>query len=175
MAQSPSWQLPHDREAADRQGRKNVRMDPDQYVDERVKQYQGWYDRKAVMMKRRYLQMRTVAVLAGAVVPVLVNVSGDAARVVTTVLSLIVVIIVSLESVFHYREQWKNYRSTEQYLGHEIVLFDTRTGPYADLEGRDAFTRFVDRVESAIAAENASTLNTMTLAGQAATESNPAG
>ena len=45
-----------------------------------------------------------------------------------TVISLLVVIIVSLESVLHYREQWKNIRFTEQLLGHELDDFQTRSG-----------------------------------------------
>jgi membrane protein implicated in regulation of membrane protease activity len=75
--------------------------------------------------------MRAASVVAAAVVPVLVNVSFDGRAVVATLLGLIVVVLVSLESVFHYREQWKNYRSTEQYLGREAVLFRAHVGPYA--------------------------------------------
>jgi hypothetical protein len=78
---------------------------------------------------------------------------------------------VSLESVFHYREQWKNYRAAEQFIGHEAVFFEAGIGPYEDLGPDVAFRCLVERVENAIAAENASTLNTMTLAGQVAGDS----
>jgi hypothetical protein len=81
-----------------------------------------------------------------------------------TIISLIVVIFVSLESVFHYREQWKNYRSTEQSLGHEVFQFRGGVGPYKGLSPKDAFLSLVERVEAAIANENAATLNVMTLA-----------
>lgn len=40
-------------------------------------QYQGWYDRKAVTAKLRYLQMRGFSVVAGGLVPVLVNISSE--------------------------------------------------------------------------------------------------
>ena len=73
-----------------------------------------------------------------------------------------VVVLVSLESVFHFREQWKNYRSTEQLLSKEYFNFTTGEGPYREKEKREAFLDFVDRVENAIASENASTLNVMT-------------
>ena len=73
-----------------------------------------------------------------------------------------VVVLVSLESVFHFRERWKNYRSTEQPLSKECFNFTTGEGPYRDKEEREAFLDFVDRVENAIASENASTLNVMT-------------
>jgi hypothetical protein len=104
---------------------------PETFLAERVTQYQGWYDRKAVTAKSRYLQMRGFSVVAGGVVPVLINIPQEADRIfglpvvrlAVTVISLLVVISVSLESVFHYREQWKNYRSTEQLLGHETIAF----------------------------------------------------
>ncbi|MEV4260586.1 DUF4231 domain-containing protein [Kribbella sp. NPDC049584] len=145
-------------------------LSPEQYIASRLQQYQTWYDGKAVKTKSRYLRMRTASVVAGAVVPAIVNIDFPYSKAVTTVLSLIVVVLVSLESVYHYREQWKNYRSTEQALGHEKVYYETRCGAYEGLSDDEAFRRLVERVESAIAAENASTLNTMTLAGQVSSD-----
>ncbi|MFG2879809.1 DUF4231 domain-containing protein [Streptomyces sp. NPDC048337] len=133
---------------------------------ERLAQYQGWYDRKAVRMKAVHLRMRTASVVGGALVPALVNIDLPFARITATVLSLVVVCSVSLESVYRYREMWKNYRSTEQLLGHEQVYFETRVGPYAGLSDGESFTRLVSRVEKAIANENSATLNVMTLGGQ---------
>ncbi len=111
---------------------------PEQYITERVEQYQGWYDKKAVITKSRYLRMRAFSVVGGGLVPVLVNIPSQnfsilgvpVIQALVTVISLLVVIVVSLESVIHYREQWKNYRSTEQLLGHEKFLFRSRVGRY---------------------------------------------
>jgi hypothetical protein len=148
------------------------------YLSGRVAQYRGWYDRKAVSCKAKYLRMRSFTVIGGGLVPVLANVqvlrdlklgAYDVATILVTVISLFVVVFVSLEAVFHYREQWKNYRSTEQLLGHEEFLFQGRVGPYKDLEEREAFFLLVERVEDAISAENTATLNVMTLAVEAAT------
>ena len=149
--------------------------DPVTYVKDRVLQYQGWYDKKSTICKKRYLGMRSLAVIGGAIVPVLINVDVEGITWVTTLISLLVVVVVSLESVLHYREQWKNYRSTEQYLGHEVVYFENRAGAYRELDDGAAFMLLVDRVESAIAAENASTLNTMTLAQQVTEEQGKGG
>lgn len=145
-------------------------MTPAEYLDTRLAQYQGWYDTKAVKMKALHLRLRTVSVVGGAIVPVLINVSVPYLDILTTLLSLTVVILVSLESVYHYREQWKNYRSTEQLLGHERVYYATRCGLYEGLSDQQAFRLLVERVESAIAAENNSTLSTMTLAGEVSGE-----
>jgi hypothetical protein len=150
-------------------------LSPDQYIETRVKQYQGWYDRKAVTCKNRYLRMRAFTVVAGGVVPVLVNVESNinsligypVTKAVITIVSLFVVVTVSLESVFHYREQWKNYRSTEQLLGHEQFEFLARVGVYKNAEPEAAFKLFVERIEGAISAENAATLNVMTIGSEA--------
>lgn len=153
---------------------------PEQYIAERLEQYQGWYDKKAVAMKSKYLRMKSLSVVGGALVPVLVNVPNHASiagvsvvQVAVTVISLGVVISLSLESVFHYREQWKNYRSTEQLLGHEKFFFRTRVGRYRGISDEEAFRIMVERVEDAVAAENAATLNTMTTASEAARASRP--
>lgn len=150
-------------------------LTPDFYITNRVEQYQAWYDKKSIEAKSRYLRMRAFSVVGGGLVPVLVNIpwKGDVAGIpiiqaLVTVISLLVVIAVSLESVFHYREQWKNYRSTEQLLGHEKFLFRTRVAQYADLTDEQAFRRFVERVEEAISAENMATLNVMTMASEPA-------
>ncbi len=100
--------------------------------------------------------------------PVLVNVEFPYVDPVATAISIMVVLLVSLESVFHYREQWVNYRSTEQYLRKEYFLFTAKEGIYADLdEDAEAFRTFVERVEQAIDVENASTLQVMTATSEA--------
>lgn len=157
-------------------------LSADKYLTERVAQYRGWYDRKAVACKARYLRMRAFTVVGGGLVPVVANIDilhhvkmgeygpYDVGTALVTLVSLFVVVFVSLETVFHYREQWKNYRSTEQLLGHEEFLFRAGVGPYKGLEADDAFLLLVERVEDAIAAENIATLNVMTVAAEAAAQ-----
>jgi hypothetical protein len=137
-------------------------MVPEQYIEERLNQFREWYDKKASSAKRKYQWMRAVTVAGGAIVPVLVNIHYSFVTAITTILSLLVAVLVSLESVFHFREQWKNYRSTEQLLAKEYFNFASGEGPYKGQKREDAFLLLVERVESAIASENASTLNVMT-------------
>lgn len=150
-----------------------VNITPEQYISERVEQYQGWYNKSSVRTKRRYLSMRGFSVVGGGLVPVLLNIPELTVRgiptihIAVTIISLLVVVAVSLESVLHYREQWKNYRSTEQMLGHEKYLFRSRVGSYKGIENdQEAFRLFVARVEDAIASENSATLNVMTMASE---------
>ena len=143
-------------------------MSAEDYVSQRVDQFQGWYDDKAGKAKRAYLRVRTVAVIGSALVPVVANITlpGLSAynSVPTTIISLIVVIAVALASVNHYGDQWKNYRSTEQFLGREKFLFQTGEGPYKDLDEKQALLLLVERCEAQISAENSATLNVIATA-----------
>jgi hypothetical protein len=137
-------------------------MSQEEYIDERLNQFREWYDKKATQAKKIYQRMRAITVGGGAIVPVLINLPFSGIELVATTISLIVVVFVSLESVFHFREQWKNYRATEQLLAKEYFNFVTAEGPYREQAEKEAFLNFVNRVENAIASENASTLNVMT-------------
>ena len=146
-------------------------MTQEEYIDERLNQFKDWYDKKAVAAKRNYQWMRAATVVGSAIVPVLINLEIAYINIITTIISLMVVVLVSLESVLHYREQWKNYRSTEQLLSKEYFNFTTGEGSYRNKEEKEAFLDFVDRVENAIASENASTLNVMTTLSEKRAES----
>ena len=147
-------------------------MAPEQYISERLDQYQKWYDTKSVGAKSKYLTMRGLSVVGAAVVPVIINLHADLNGIpvftyAATAISLAVVILVSLESVYHFGDQWKNYRSTEQFLTKERFLFCTGDGPYRELEKDAAFLVLVDRCEAQISAENSATLNVLVVASQA--------
>jgi hypothetical protein len=138
-------------------------MTPEEYIDERLNSSIAWYDKAASTSKSRYLNFKAATVIGGAIVPVLVNIDViPYINIVTTVISLIVVLLVSLESVYHYREQWTNYRSTEQNLRNEYFVFVTKDGPYAGIKKEEAFLQFVLRIENTIEAENSSTLQVLT-------------
>jgi len=147
-----------------------ARLTAEDYIAERVNQALKYYDKAANKQKQVYLRMRAATVVGGALVPVLVNIDLPYLNILTTIISLIVVLLVSLESVYHFREQWTNYRSTEQNLRNEYFLFTTKGGTYAGLRENVAFKLFVDRIEEAIEAENSSTLKVMTTITEAKTK-----
>ncbi len=157
---------------SDQKPRKFGTMTQEEYIEERLNQFRAWYDVKATRAKKIYQRMRTLTVAGGAAVPVLINleVEGFDFNIITTLISLLVVVLVSLESVFHFREQWKNYRATEQLLAKEYFNYVTAEGYYRNKEENGAFLDFVDRVENAIASENASTLNVMTTISEQKTQ-----
>jgi|SRR3990172_1522039 len=133
-----------------------------EYISNRIEQYAGWYDRKSSKLKNQYLRVKAITVVGGALVPVLVNMGWQYASIVATIVSLMVVILVSWDSVFQYGKQWRNYRSTEQFLREELIYYQNRVSFYAQLDDVAAFKTLVERVETAIAQENAVTLDTLT-------------
>ena len=150
-------------------------MQPEQYLAERVDQFQNWYDKKAVKAKSAFLRIRSASVVGAVLVPVVANAAfigdSDTRAWLTTGLGLLVSISVALDSVFHFGDQWKNYRSTEQFLSREKFLYRTGEGPYKGMNDADAFILLVERCEAQISAENSATLNVIATAAQQQTVS----
>jgi len=136
-------------------------LTPKQYIDERLNQSMIWYDKNSGKNKDAFLRMRAATVIGGAIVPVLVNIDFPYIKILTTIISLMVVMFVSLESVYHFREQWTNYRSTEQFLRKEYFIYTAGEGPYAQVDEDEGFRLFVERVEKVIDSENAFTLQVL--------------
>jgi len=115
------------------------------------------------------LAIRVIAVVGAVLVPVVANAIPqfpEAARYLTTALGLVVSVAVALDSVYHFGDQWKNYRSTEQFLSREQFLFRSGEGPYKEMEPERAFILLVERCETQISAENSATLNVIVSAAQ---------
>lgn len=145
----------------------------DRYMKERVDQYANWYDGKAVRMKSRFFRARIITAVSAVLIPFLSNLSFswtllgvtvDVARVAVSLIGLVVALLVALEGVLRYREQWTNYRATEQYIGGQRQLFLNRVGEYAEGSPEDAFKLLVRNVERAIKEENEVTLNILSRA-----------
>jgi hypothetical protein len=166
-------------EPALRRGGRGVVVGAEADLDTRIEEYRvrvdgqkTYYERKANYYKRRYTFFRILStvsavlipVVTGASLPVLVlaGITTDLGRLASAALGLIVALTVSLEGVLHYRELWQNYRTTEQYLDSQIVLFGNLVDPYAGLAPEEAFRRFIERIEAAIRNENEVTLNVLT-------------
>ena len=141
------------------------------YITNRVEQYRQWYESIAVKMKSNYMRARIASALSAVLIPVITNTnwsfsygetSIDISNWLVTLLGTLVAVLIALEGVLHHREQWKNYRTTEQYLQTQKQLFLHRVGDYSALDDTKAFKLLVSRIEASIAEENAITLNVLT-------------
>lgn len=141
------------------------------YLETRLEQYCRWYDGRAVKMKRAHTRARVTAAVGSVIVPVLAQLSWhlsvgsidlDTGKLLTTIVSTLVAVLLALEGVLHHREQWKNYRTTEQHLRAQRVYFETRTGDYFGLGDEPALKHLIETCETAIKDENELTLNVLT-------------
>lgn len=154
--------------------RRTRSVGPTEYILERFNASIKWYDDEAGKSKKYYLTLRLLTVIGGAIVPVFINLDLPYLDAITTVISLFVVLAVSIDSVYHYGDQWSTYRSTEQFLRREYFLYTVNEGLYKGLDDEPAFQLFVERIEEAIAAENSSTLGILATVSESKAAVKPA-
>ena len=126
------------------------------YADERIIFNLKRYRTKAKMCRETYLYSSLVAIVLGSSVPVLINLNVN--KLVTTLISFTVVIIVAIENVFHFRDRWKNYQIAEELLRREQYLFETKSDPYSKLDGVLAYALLVKNIEAIIKDERDKTI-----------------
>lgn len=134
---------------------------PAEYLQTRVDFKTEAYRRKGEHYRFGYQATASMAAVAAAAVPVLINLK-DVTAIVPTLLSLLVTILVTLEGIFHFREHWKSYDLMKSFLRQEACLFEAGAGPYRGKAAHDAFVLLVERVEDAIAKERAQTIEMRT-------------
>lgn len=134
----------------------------EEYIERRVRYKIAAYTKKGDRYRWGYISMASVAAIAAATVPVLINLSG-VDPIVPTLLSLLVTILVGLEGLVHFREHWKNYDLMKSFLRQETNLFQVGGGPYRQTSNAtEAFKLFVERVEEEIAKERVQTIQMRT-------------
>lgn len=141
-------------EPKDPLGEQSLYLSPAQYLAQRVEHQLNWYGKRSAYNKRWYYRLQFITLLAAAAVPVISLSSGDIrVRFLVAILGAIAATAAGVLSMYQFRDQWLDYRSTAESLKFEKHLFLTRSAPYAT---QDAFSRFVQRVESIIISENRS-------------------
>ena len=138
------------------------------YIKNRVESQRSWYSKNATSLKDKYMRNRIISVIFSSSIPALAGFGIDwkvsdtvhiTSSFIVAVISFIVVILVSLDGINRYGQQWKNYRSTAEFLRRELLLFKHRIGRYSELDDLKAFKNFVSRIEEALEQENAVTLD----------------
>jgi hypothetical protein len=147
---------------------------PAEYLQTRVDFKTEAYRRKGEHYRFGYQSTASIAAIAAAAVPVLINLK-DVHAIVPTLLSLLVTILVALEGIFHFREHWKSYDLMKSFLRQEACLFEAGAGAYRGKAPNEAFVLLVERVEEAIAKERAQTIEMRTARAPEEHEKPPGG
>jgi len=111
-----------------------------------------WMENKAAAAKRRYFQLRLTTVVGAVLIPALVSLDYDEARIATWVISLLVAVTAAVEQLFHFGATWRNYRQTVERLKTEGWQYFQLIGSYGG-EGMthgSAYGSFATRVEELI-------------------------
>jgi hypothetical protein len=146
----------------DREGKTIQVITPEQYFHERVEEKIRAYTRLSRIYRAAYLVIGTVSIVASSLVPVLINTTDTLLvsypRVLPTLLSLVVTILVAVEKLFRFREYWRNFDTAEESLKREKFMYQARTGEYDNKSDDDAFATFVKRFEEKIKLERMQSL-----------------
>jgi len=130
----------------------NEALSPARYLTERVETQLRWYGDRSASAKRWYLRLQLLSFALAASVPVLSLSSGDVrARILVAVIGALATLAAGVLALYRFGERWTDYRSTAESIKHEKYRYLTRSAPY---DASDAFSRFVNRVESIILHEN---------------------
>jgi len=127
---------------------------PEEYIEQRLNDQIGWYDRKSSTNQRWFKRLRFAEIAAAAIIPFLSGFAGDSLpiKIAIGALGVVIAVIASLLGLLQLQEHWIEYRATAESLRKEKFLFLTQTEPY---DKDDAFHLLVQRVEALLSKENA--------------------
>ena len=131
------------------------RSDPEPVGDPtwaRLEDQIAWYDGKSQAAQAWYKWARVVELVVAAAVPPLAALRAPA--VLVSVVASVVVVLVGLQHVFQWNENWIAYRSTCEDLRHERYLFLAGAGPYTGADD-DRRVLLAERVEGLVSQEHA--------------------
>jgi len=154
-------------------------MEPDDYINKRVVFKIDLYYCKAKRFEGRYKGILVASLIAGALIPVIINFTLLDELIVyrdmiTTFLSILIIVLVAIETTYKYREQFREFKKAEDQLRTELYLFQTKSGPYVisrkvkkkknnNQQNSDSrFRLLVERVEAIIGAERLETILRLT-------------
>ena len=128
-------------------------ISPEEYIEQRLSDQIGWYDRKSSTNQRWFKRLRFAEIVAAATIPFLSGFAGNSLpiKIAIGALGVVVAVIASLFGLLHLQEDWIEYRATAESLRREKFLFLTQTEPY---DKDDAFHLLVQRVEALLSKEN---------------------
>jgi hypothetical protein len=135
-------------------------MNYDEYKKDRVCDQIDWYNRKSGKNRKVFQALRTIQIIAGALIPFLsglilgINAQWQTySTIIVGALGVIVTIATGLSTLGRYRENWVEYRKMSENLQREMFLYETEAGRYS-AKNKNRFDIFVQTVESLLASEN---------------------
>jgi hypothetical protein len=141
-------------------------ISPEDYIEQRLNDQIGWYDRKSGTNQRWFKRLRFAEIVAAATIPFLSGFADKSFQIKITigVLGVVVAVIASVLGLLQLQVHWIEYRATAESLRKEKFLFLTQTEPY---DKADAFHLLVQRVEGLLSKESIEWVQSMMKAPKA--------
>jgi hypothetical protein len=135
-------------------------ISPEDYIEQRLNDQIGWYDRKSGTNQRWFKRLRFAEIVAAATIPFLSGFADKSFQIKITigVLGVVVAVIASVLGLLQLQVRWIEYRATAESLRREKFLFLTQTEPY---DKDDAFHLLVQRVEALLSKESTEWVQSM--------------
>lgn len=136
-------------------------MDEKEYIEQRLEDQIGFYDRASIRCQRKYKYLKITEIVCAASVPVgigLAELAGEwlywpsILRGLAAVLGASVAIVSGVMAACKYQENWLAYRTTCEMLRHEKYFYETGCGHYKGVT--DKLCLLVRCAEELISQEN---------------------
>ncbi|UZR95371.1 DUF4231 domain-containing protein [Chondrinema litorale] len=136
-------------------------MNIQEYIESRLESQRKWYEQKANISKKSFMNYQKIIITLGAVIPVNVilftlvpeNIKAFEGLL-NAIISCIIAIVAGFDKLSQPQTNWFNYRANEEVLKKEKHLFEFKAGPYRDIDSEEEMKKLlVERVESVISAD----------------------
>jgi hypothetical protein len=111
------------------------------YYSKRVGEYKNWH-----------IWLQVYMGIVAVIVPILLGIP-DMPKLIPSILSGTIAAAAVIENVYRYGENWRNFRTTLEFLKREKALYDIGADAYQDLAPDDAAILFATRTEEILSAE----------------------
>jgi Protein of unknown function (DUF4231) len=122
-------------------------------IMERLEDQIAWYDRKSLASQRVFKRIKTVEIMAAAIIPFLAALERPLIGMVTGGLGVLITVLEGALHLNQYQQNWIAYRSTCESLKHEKYTYLGKASPYANIP--DPHALLAERIESLVSQEHA--------------------
>jgi uncharacterized protein DUF4231 len=117
------------------------------YLTDRVDKMIKWYNVHGMRSKHYHLTSKVCLTVTAAMIPAHIAYveEQEYVKVLIALLSVMTVILVNIDSIFRFRENWLHYQRLGGLLTSEKYMYLSESGPYSN--NPDKFRLFVETIE----------------------------
>ena len=125
-------------------------MSVETYVTERLKKAIDTYSKKAKFHRAWFIVFKVIQIIALALIPILASLPIPCFKLLTVIISSIVLVLEALIALSSHKEKWQLYQETSKMITSEKFAFQTKAGLYQNKDDDNCFSLLVERCEAMI-------------------------